>query len=252
MSNSPVQLIDHAVLQPFQTADDVRVACELCREVKTASVCVKPCHVPLAAELLADSPVLVSTVIGFPHGGSATQTKVAEAKLACQQGAVELDMVINIAWAIAGEWELLAEEISAVVQTGRKADALTKVIFETGLLPNDEIKRRLCLISEQAGAAFVKTSTGFGMKKAADGHMIATGATEQDILLMRETCSETVGVKASGGIRTLADAQRMIAVGASRLGTSGTAAIAAEWNASARKNQNPGQTLPSNTSSSDY
>jgi deoxyribose-phosphate aldolase len=228
MSVAILRQIDHAVLQPTQTAGDVRAACQLCLELGTASVCVKPSHVRLAAELLAGSAVVVSTVIGFPHGGTSTASKLAEAAQSCQDGAVELDMVINLGWALGGELEQVEAEIAAVVAAARAHGAMTKVIFETGLLPNDDLKRQLCQASERAGAAFVKTSTGFGMLKHEDGHLVSTGATEHDVFLMRESCGPSVGVKASGGIRNLSDAQRMIAAGATRLGTSATAQIAKE------------------------
>jgi len=228
MSAEIVRLIDHAVLQPTHTASDVRAACELCLSLVTASVCVKPCDVPLAAELLANSPVLVSTVIGFPHGGTSTATKVAEALHACLAGAQELDMVINLGWALAGSIAQVEAEIAAVVRVGMNYGAITKVILETGLLPTDELKQSLCRASERAGAAFVKTSTGYGMIKNAAGHLTATGATQHDVRLMRSTCSPQIGVKASGGIRNLADARQMIAAGATRLGTSSTAQIASE------------------------
>ena len=228
MSVALLRQIDHAVLQPTHTAADVRMACELCREVGTASVCVKPSHVTLAADLLAGSRVVVSTVIGFPHGGTSSWAKIAEATHACEQGAVELDMVINLGWALAGELDQVEAEIAAIVAAARDHKATVKVIFETGLLPSDNLKRQLCQLSERAGAAFVKTSTGYGMIKHADGHLVATGATEEDVRLLRANCTPRVGIKASGGIRNLADAQRMIAAGATRLGTSATAQIAQE------------------------
>ncbi len=137
-------------------------------------------------------------------------------------------MVINLGWALAGEYDRVEADIAAVVQTARRHGATVKVIFETGLLTSDGIKLELCRVSERAGAAFVKTSTGFGLVKHDDGHLLATGATEHDIRLMRASCGPSVGVKASGGIRNLADAQRMIAAGATRLGTSATAQIARE------------------------
>jgi deoxyribose-phosphate aldolase len=220
-------LIDHAVLQPTQTDDDVRAACALCAELGTASVCVKPSHVPLAAECLRGSSVLVSTVIGFPHGGTTTETKVAEIELACRQGAKEVDMVANIGKVLSGDWRYVEADICAVVAAARRGGAITKVIFETGLLPNDDVKIRLCKISEAAGAAFVKTSTGFGYVKQANGAMAATGATEADVRLMRAHCSPSVQVKASGGIRSYDDAKRFIDLGVTRLGTSGTKEIAA-------------------------
>jgi deoxyribose-phosphate aldolase len=137
-------------------------------------------------------------------------------------------MVINLAWALAGQLDRVEAEIAAIVAAARAQEAIVKVIFETGLLPNDEVKRQLCQASERAGAAFVKTSTGFGMIKGTTGHLLATGATEHDVRLMRDCCGPGVGVKASGGIRNLADAERMIAAGATRLGTSATAQIAKE------------------------
>jgi deoxyribose-phosphate aldolase len=224
---SIVALIDHAVLQPTQTDDDLRAACRLCVEVGTASVCVKPSMVPLTAELLAGSRVVPSTVIGFPHGGTTTATKVCETEIACREGAREVDMVVNLGRVLAGDWDFVLADILAVREAASAGGAITKVIFETGLLPSDDLKIRLCELSEEAGVAFVKTSTGFGMVKDASGGMKATGATEHDIKLMRANVSDRVAVKASGGIRSFEDAQRFVALGATRLGTSGTEAIAA-------------------------
>jgi len=224
---SIVALIDHAVLQPTQTDVDLRSACKLCMDVGVASVCVKPSMVSLAAELLAGSPVVASTVIGFPHGGTTTGAKVRETEIACREGAREVDMVVNLGRVLAKDWQFVGDDIRAVVEAARTGGAITKVIFETGLLPDDDVKIRLCELSEQAGAAFVKTSTGFGMVKDAGGHMAATGATEHDIKLMRANCSDKVQVKASGGIRSFEDAQKFVKLGATRLGTSGTEAIAA-------------------------
>jgi deoxyribose-phosphate aldolase len=224
---SLVKMIDHAVLQPTQTDNDVRAACAICAELGVASVCVKPSNVQLAADLLRGSTVLVSTVIGFPHGGTTTDTKVTETERACGEGAREVDMVVNIGKVLSGEWSYAERDIRAVVDAAREAGALTKVIFETGLLPNDEFKVRLCKICEAAEAAFVKTSTGFGFVKLADGTTVATGATEHDVRLMRENCVPSVQVKASGGIRGYDDARRFIELGATRLGTSSTKEIAA-------------------------
>lgn len=223
---SIVAMIDHAVLQPTQTDDDLRAACRLCVDVGTASVCVKPSMVVLAAELLAGSRVAPSTVIGFPHGGTTTGTKVRETEIACRDGAREVDMVVNIGRALAGDWAFLLADIQAVREAAAAGGAITKVIFETGLLPSDDVKIRLCELCQQAGVAFVKTSTGFGMVKDAGG-MRATGATEHDIRLMRAHTKPPVDVKASGGIRSFADAQHFVALGATRLGTSATEAIAA-------------------------
>jgi deoxyribose-phosphate aldolase len=224
---SIVSIIDHAVLQPTQTEADVRAACRLCIELGTASVCVKPSMAALASELLAGSPVVPSTVIGFPHGGAATGAKVRETELACRDGAREVDMVVNLGYVLAADWQYVAHDVRAVTEAATAAGALTKVIFETGLLPSDELKIRLCEITEAAGAAFVKTSTGFGMVKCESGGMRATGATEHDVRLMRAHCGSQVQVKASGGIRGFEDARKFVSLGATRLGTSSTEAIAA-------------------------
>jgi deoxyribose-phosphate aldolase len=224
---SIVSLIDHAVLQPTQTDDDLRAACKLCREVGVASVCVKPSMVSLAAELLDGSKVVPSTVIGFPHGGTTTAAKVYETQVACHDGAREVDMVVNLGRVLAQDWNFVREDIRSVVEAAKAAGAIAKVIFECGLLPNDELKIRLCELSEEAGAAFVKTSTGFGMVKNAAGSLQATGATDHDIKLMRAHCSSKVQVKASGGIRTYEDAKKFVDLGATRLGTSATESIAA-------------------------
>jgi deoxyribose-phosphate aldolase len=227
LPDSVVKLIDHAVLQPTQTDEDVRAACAMCAELGVASVCVKPSHVLLAADCLRRSSVLVSTVIGFPHGGTTTEAKVAETELACREGAREVDMVVNVGKVLSGDWSYVESDIRAVVEAAHRAGAITKVIFETGLLPDDAAKVRLCQISEAAGAAFVKTSTGFGFIKRSDSMMVATGATEHDVRLMREHCGPRVHVKASGGIRGFDDARRFVELGATRLGTSSTKEIAA-------------------------
>ena len=224
--NPILAMIDHAVLQPQQTDDDVRAACELCDRVGVASICVKPSQVPVARLALRNSKVLVSTVIGFPHGGTSTLTKVTETIEACKLGASEVDMVVNLGKVFSGEWDYVAEDIREVVKAAADNDAITKVIFETGLLTSDEQKIRLCEISEQAGAAFVKTSTGFGFVKNDAGQLVGTGATEHDIVLMRRHTSDAVQVKASGGVRSFADAVKFVELGATRLGTSSTAALA--------------------------
>jgi deoxyribose-phosphate aldolase len=226
MSDLIAQYVDHAVLHPTQTEADLEAACTLCNKLDVASICVKPSMVSRAAELLADSSVKVSTVIGFPHGGTSTAAKAAEAEQACRDGAVELDMVVNIGRALAGDFAYVEEDIRQVVAVAAKHGAIVKVIFETGLLQNDEQKIELCGCSERAGAEFVKTSTGFGFVKSAEGTLQSTGATRDDIRLMRKHFSR--GVKASGGIRSLTDARAFIGLGASRLGTSSTEALVLE------------------------
>jgi deoxyribose-phosphate aldolase len=226
MSDLIAQYVDHAVLHPTQTEADLEAACTLCNKLDVASICVKPSMVSRAAELLAKSSVKVSTVIGFPHGGTSTAAKAAEAEEACRDGAVELDMVVNIGRSLAGDYAYVEEDIRQVVAVATEHDAIVKVIFETGLLQNDEQKIELCGCAERAGAAFVKTSTGFGFVKSAEGTLQSTGATRDDIRLMRKHFSR--GVKASGGIRSLTDARAFIGLGASRLGTSSTEALVRE------------------------
>ena len=226
MTESIAQYIDHAVLHPTQTLAALEAACTLCDKLGVASICVKPSMVSRAAELLAESSVKVSTVIGFPHGGTSTAAKAAEARQACQDGAVELDMVVNIGRALAGDFAYVEEDIRQVVAVAAKHEAIVKVIFETGLLQSEEQKIELCGCSERAGAEFVKTSTGFGFVKSAEGTLQSTGATRDDIRLMRKHFPR--GVKASGGIRSLADARAFIDLGASRLGTSSAEALVLE------------------------
>ena len=234
MDTSIIRMIDHAVLHPTQTVDDLRAAVELCVPLQVASLCVKPSYVPVAAELLSGSDVAVSTVIGFPHGGTSTETKVAETKQACLEGAKEVDMVVNVSRVLEASWNVVETDIRAVVVAANEFGAITKVIFETGLLPEDSLKEKLCAICERAEAAFVKTSTGFGFVKSPDGSLSSTGATMHDIELMRRCCSPHIGVKASGGIRSFEDAQRLVDLGATRLGTSATAAIAQGGNDTSR------------------
>ncbi len=225
MSDSIARLIDHALLHPTLSDDELRAGCEVARQYNVASVCVKPYAVPLAVEALAGSNVVVGTVIGFPHGSHATEAKAAEAKIACEQGATELDMVANIGKAIQGDWEYVEQDIHAVVEVAHQHGAITKVIFENDYLPNDDIKIGLCKVSERAGAEFVKTSTGFGFVKQPDGGYNYIGATGEDVRLMRANCGDKVQVKAAGGIRNYADAAKLRDLGCTRIGASATAAI---------------------------
>ncbi len=225
MNPSIAGKIDHSLLHPTITESELRAGCELARQLHVASVCVKPCDVLQAAHLLVGSTVAVGTVIGFPHGSSATATKVFEAEHACRQGASELDMVVNIAKVLDHRWDEIEREIRAVVKIAHHYQAITKVIFENDLLPNDDLKIELCRLCERAGAEFVKTSTGFGFVKQLDGGYSYRGATEQDVRLMRAHVGPRVQVKAAGGIRNYEDAMKMIAAGASRIGATATEAI---------------------------
>ncbi len=207
-------LIDHTLLKPEATRDDIRRLCREAHEHGFASVCINPCWVPLAASELAGSPVKVGTVIAFPLGANATETKAAEAAAALRGGAQELDMVINIGALRSGDQETVLKEIRAVVEVAHRAGALVKTILETALL-DDSQKVAACALAKLAGADFVKTSTGFG----------PAGATVQDVALMRLAVGPQMGVKAAGGIRTLEDLQRMVAAGATRIGASASVKI---------------------------
>ncbi len=203
------RFIDHTLLKPEATAQQVE---KLCQEAKTygfASVCINPSDVKLATELMRGSAVKVCTVVGFPLGATLALVKVFEAEQAINNGATEIDMVINIGALKSGNVSLVEQDIATVVKTCHQHGAICKVIIETALLTDDE-KIRVCQLAKQANADFVKTSTGFS----------TGGATVADVALMRRTVGTEMGVKASGGIKTLADAQAMLDAGASRLGTS--------------------------------
>lgn len=227
MTNNPpiAQLIDHALLHPTMTDEELREGCRLAARLGVKSVCIKPYAIPLAVEELAGSSTLVGTVIGFPHGSNPTAIKVAEAEWALRAGAVELDLVVNIGKVLQGDWDYVRQELAAVVEVARRHNALVKVIFETDYVTRDDDKRKLCELCEVTGVDFVKTSTGFGFVKLPSGDYNYIGATEHDIALMRKSCSERVGVKASGGVRDFAQAAAFQRLGATRLGTSASAAI---------------------------
>lgn len=219
------RLIDHSLLHPALTDAETRAGCQYARRADVASVCVKPYAVRLAAECLAGSRVAVGTVVGFPHGGHDTRVKVFEAELACREGAIELDMVINIGRALAEQWDEVEADIRAVVEAAHAHGAITKVIFETDLVRDDAHKIRLCEIAARAGAEFVKTSTGFGFVKQADGRYDYQGATPHDVALLRTHSPPHVQVKAAGGIRTYEQAARLRELGATRLGATATETI---------------------------
>lgn len=204
------QLIDHTLLRPEATRGDIEKLCREAREHSFFSVCVNPAYVAQAAALLRGTPVKVCAVVGFPLGAQSTEIKALETRRAMREGAREIDMVINIGALKGGDDDLVLRDIRGVVEACRDGRALCKVILETALL-TDEEKVRACELSMRAGAAFVKTSTGFS----------SGGATAEDIALMARTVApRKLGVKASGGVRTYADAVRMIEAGATRIGSS--------------------------------
>ncbi len=211
------KMIDHSLLRPNLTDEDVRAGCAVARKYGVASVCCAPSHVALVKELLAGSSVLVSTVIGFPHGYNTTATKVFEAERAIDDGAVELDMVLNISKLLSRDFGYVEKDIAAVCAAAHGRGAIVKVILENCYL-TDELKEKACGIAERAGADFVKTSTGFG----------SGGATFADLRLMRRSVSEKVQVKAAGGIRELDTALLVREIGGTRFGCTTTAAVLEE------------------------
>ncbi len=200
--------IDHTLLKPEATKEQIKKICEEAKEYNFKSVCVNPTQVAYAKELLCDSDVLVCTVIGFPLGANTSSVKAFETKDAIKNGADEIDMVVNIGAIKDQNYDLVKKDIEAVVDSS--SDKLVKVIIETCLLTDQE-KRKLCQIVIEAGADFIKTSTGFS----------TGGATKEDISLFKEEVEDKIGIKASGGVRNIEDADIMIKCGATRLGTSG-------------------------------
>ncbi|MCR5610944.1 MAG: deoxyribose-phosphate aldolase [Clostridiales bacterium] len=207
--NNIEKYVDHTLLKPEAKSDAIRKICAEAREHGFMSVCVNSCHVKLVSEELKGSGVKTCCVVGFPLGAMATEAKAFEADYCVNNGADEVDMVINIGAAKDGNWDFVEDDIRAVTEAAHRGGALIKVIIETCLLTDDE-KVKACEAAMRAGADYVKTSTGFS----------TGGATEEDVKLMRSVVGDKLGVKASGGVRTPEDAERMIAAGASRLGTS--------------------------------
>lgn len=228
------KIIDHTALAAF--ADDKEIT-KLCKEAVTygfASVCINPSYIPLAKEKLKGSDVKVCTVIGFPLGADTSETKAFSAKDAVLKGADELDMVINVAEAKNGNFDYVEKDIKAVVEAAKKGSSevnreiIVKVILETCYLTDNEVVKS-CLAAKNAGADFVKTSTGFGTPKAADGTSLPNGASVHHVELMKKTVGDSMKVKAAGGIRSVRTAEDLIEAGADRLGTSSGLLIYQNW-----------------------
>lgn len=219
------KMIDHSLLHPTMTDEDLKTGCELAMQYDVASVCIKPYAIKQACQWLEGSDVMVGTVIGFPQGNSATSIKVAETEQACVDGAVEIDMVANIGRVLGEDWDYIESEIAEVLAACRKHKAALKVIFENDFLPEDQHKIKLCEICSKLGVDFVKTSTGYGMVKGADGSYGYKGATEHDLKLMRANCPSEVEVKAAGGVRTLDDLLKVKELGVTRVGATATATM---------------------------
>jgi deoxyribose-phosphate aldolase len=209
--------IDHTLLKPTATEEQIRALCAEALEYGFAAVCVQPCWVKLCAELLQDSRVKVCTVIGFPLGATLPEVKAFEAERCMALGATELDMVINLGALKSRQLDLAQADIAGVVAVAHPRGALVKVIIETGYLTEEE-KLDACRLVKAARADYIKTSTGFG----------PGGATVHDVALMRKTVGPEMGVKAAGGVKTAADARAMIAAGATRIGSSAGVSIVSE------------------------
>ena len=230
------KMIDHSLLHPALTDQELDDGCRIAARYGVASVCINPYAVQRAANLLRGSGVLVGAVIGFPHGSSATEAKRQETALACRDGATEIDMVINVGKALGGDWDYVERDIRTVCDEAHRHGAKVKVIFENDYLAKggagltgDDFKRHLCEISARAGADWVKTSTGFGFVKGPDGTYSYQGATAHDLALMRASSPPRVQVKAAGGVRDLDGLVRVRELGATRCGATATAAILDEY-----------------------
>ena len=214
------KMIDHSLLQPTLTDAELEAGCRLARDFEVASICIKPYGVKLATKVLAGSTVAVGTTIGFPQGGHVTAVKVAEAERAIDDGARELDMVVNIGKVLSLDWRFVGDDIAGVVEAAHRRGAIVKVIFENCFLQNEH-KEQLCRICGEVRADFVKTSTGYG----------ATGAKEEDLRLMRRCSPPHVQVKAAGGVRGFESVLLMRAIGVTRIGATATKAILDECKA---------------------
>lgn len=221
-------MIDHSILHPTMTDEDLKRECEVALKYRVASVCIKPYAVRLAVELLQDSEVLVGCVIGFPAGNSSIAVKVFEAETACKDGAVEIDMVINIGKALQGDWHYIREEIKLVTDACHRFGAIVKVIFETDFITRASDSIRLCEICTEVGADYVKTSTGFGFVKQTNGDYNYLGATIPVLKLMKSSVGPNVKLKAAGGVRTLDQLLQVQKAGCDRCGATATIAIMEE------------------------
>ncbi len=228
-------MIDHSLLHPALTDEQLAEGCRLAARYQVASVCVKPYAVRMARRLLRGTGVLVGTVVGFPHGSNSVDSKRYEAEIACRDGATEIDMVVNVGKVLSGDWAYVRKDIKAVVDTAHRMGSIVKVIFETDFLKDDKTKVELCRVCDRLGAEFIKTSTGYSFIKGPDGKYYYKGATEKDLKLMKKHVSPKVKVKASGGVRDLDTLLRCRALGAERVGATETKAILEEYLKRSRK-----------------
>lgn len=219
------KMIDHSLLHPTMDDQTLREGIEVAKKYHVASVCIKPYAVKMAADLLQGSDVMVCTVVGFPHGSSRTDVKIFETERAIDDGAVEIDMVVNIGKVLSEDWEYVKNEIASIENVTRMHGVALKVIFENDFLPGDKYKIKLCEICSDLKVEFVKTSTGYGFVKQADGSYNYKGATQEDLILMRRHSDPGIEIKAAGGVRTLEDILKVRELGVTRIGATATEAI---------------------------
>ena len=227
--NALAKMIDHSLLHPTMTDDDIAKGCALSKKYNVATACIKPCCIPMVRDLLAGSGVGVCAVIAFPHGNSMTAIKVKEAEAAVKAGGTEIDMVVNIGKVLGGDWQYVSAEIKAINDAVVANKAILKVIFENDYLQDRHVIR-LCEICSEHHVAFVKTSSGYGFVKQSNGMYNYQGATDHHLKLMRKHSAPGVQIKAAGGIRTLDDLLRVRGMGVTRVGATATVAILEDAN----------------------
>ena len=221
------KMIDHSLLHPTMTDSEILAGLEIAKTYNVATACIKPYSIPMAKKILAGSDVLICAVIGFPHGNSTTEIKVIEAEAAVTAGGQEIDMVINIGKALGGDWDYVSKEIQLINEAVTKNNAILKVIFENDYLQDEHIIK-LCQICTSLSVSFVKTSTGYGFVKNANGLYSYKGATIPHLKLMRKHCGPDVQIKAAGGVRTLDELLVVRSLGVTRVGATATIAIMEE------------------------
>lgn len=223
--NEIAKMIDHSLLHPALTDEEIINGCHLANKYNVASVCVKPYSVKLARSILINSEVAVGSVVGFPHGNSSIAIKALETEQICKDGATEIDMVVNIGKVLSEDWTYIKDEIEAIHKIAIQNHSILKVIFENDYLKNNKYKIKLCEICNELNVDFVKTSTGFGFKKDQNNNYNYDGAVDSDLELMRTRSNKNIEIKAAGKIRSLDDLLRVKKLGATRVGATATKEI---------------------------
>lgn len=226
---SLARMIDHSLLHPMLTDEEIIKGCDIGVKYKVAAICVKPYAVSIVKRLLEGTDVKVCAVASFPHGNSPVHIKCAEIEWVCKQGASEVDVVVNVAKVLSKDWKYVEDEIASLTKVAHDNGAIIKIIFETDFLREDDLKITLCKICSETKVDFVKTSTGYGFVPAGDGYYWYQGATEHDVRLMRSACASSVKIKAAGAIRTPQRMIRLYVAGAERFGLSATEQIINEY-----------------------